>query len=214
MLKYDNARVIKKSRIPLIILLLSSIGSITFHVKKRPADSHLRKRKKKPGQHPYEANSQTMYHDHARMNAGPPYLLEMNPDGSEINHAHQNVMPQRFRLSPNVTEVGSDPAIQSGQSLLLPPAQFLHPRHCVITYTDGIVTVTPIHREAETYINNQRIYETTILGHGSVLRFGRPGHCFRFIDPNVIAHQEQSRMLQQTEIALNLMLNFVVRKAI
>ena len=182
---------------------LFSIGSITFHVKKRPADSHLRKRKKKPGQHPYEANSQAMYHDNPRMNTGPPYLLEMNPDGSEINHAHQNVMPQRFRLSPNVTEVGSDPAIQSGQSLLLPPAQFLHPRHCVITYTDGIVTVTPIHREAETYINNQRIYETTILGHGSVLRFGRPGHCFRFIDPNVIAHQEQSRMLQQTEIALN-----------
>merc|ERR1719328_110584 len=50
---------------PLAILMNHSMnparGSITFHVKKRPADSHLRKRKKKPGQHPYEANSQTMY---------------------------------------------------------------------------------------------------------------------------------------------------------
>ena len=138
------------------------------------------------------------------MPAGPPYLLEMNPDGSEINHSVQNVMPQRFRLSPNVTEVGSDPAIQSGQSLLLPPAQFLHPRHCVITYTDGIVTVTPIHREAETYVNNQRIYETTILGHGGILRFGRPGHCFRFIDPNIVMQQEQVRMMQQSSIGANL----------
>ena len=172
-------------------------------MKKRPADAHMRKRKKKPGQYNYEHNNQPMFTDNTRMNAGPPYLLEMNPDGSEINHTLQNVMPQRFRLSPNVTEVGSDPAIQSGQSLLLPPAQFLHPRHCVITYTDGIVTVTPIHREAETYVNNQRIYETTILGHSSILRFGRPGHCFRFIDPSVIMQQEQNRILQQTEIGSN-----------
>ena len=127
----------------------------------------------------------------------------MNPDGSEINHSIQNVMPQRFKLSPNVTEVGSDPTIQSGQSLLLPPAQFLHPRHCVITYTDGIVTVTPIHREAETYLNNQRIYETTILGHGSILRFGRPGHCFRFIDPNVAIQQENDRIMRQPGMSSN-----------
>ena len=39
-------------------------------------------------------------------------------------------------------------------------------------------------REAETYVNNQRVFETTILSHGCVLRFGRPGHCFRFIDPS------------------------------
>lgn len=178
-------------------------GSITFHVKKRPADAHMRKRKKKPGQFLYEANNQPMLNENAKLNSGPPYLLEMNPDGTEINHTLQNVMPQRFRLSPNVTEVGSDPAIQSGQSLLLPPAQFLHPRHCVITYTDGIVTVTPIHREAETYVNNQRIYETTILGHGSVIRFGRPGHCFRFIDPNIVVQQEQGRILQPNDIGFN-----------
>ena len=147
-----------------------------------------------------DMHGQQMAADGSRMpSPGPPYLLEMNPDGSEINHSAQGVMPQRFRLSPNVTEVGSDPAIQSGQSLLLPPAQFLNPRHCVLTYTDGIVTVTPIHREAETYVNNQRIYETTILGHACILRFGRPGHCFRFIDPAVSMQQEQERMLRQVD---------------
>ena len=124
----------------------------------------------------------------------PPFLLEMNPDGSEINPQTQGALPQRFRLSPNVTEVGSDPAIQSGQSLLLPPAQFLHPRHCVLAFTDGIVTVTPNHREAETFVNNQRIYETTILSHGCVVRFGRPGHCFRFVDPG---QEQQQQMMRQ-----------------
>ena len=172
-------------------------GSITFHVRKRPIDAQTRRRKKKQGQFFNDAQGQLLSQDGLRISSGPPYLLEMNPDGSEINHSIQNVIPQRFKISPNVTEVGSDPAIQSGQSLLLPAAQFLHPRHCVITYTDGIVTVTPIHREAETYLNNQRIYETTILGHGSILRFGRPGHCFRFIDPNVAMQHDQERIMRQ-----------------
>lgn len=37
------------------------------------------------------------------------------------------------------------------------------PRHCVIAHTEGIVTVTPCSREAETFVNGQRIFETTIL---------------------------------------------------
>ena len=49
-----------------------------------------------------------------------------------------------------------------------------------------------VYREAETYVNNQRVFETTILSHGCVLRFGRPGHCFRFVDPNVAADANMS----------------------
>jgi afadin len=42
--------------------------------------------------------------------------------------------------------------------------------------------VTPCHPEAETYVNGQRISETTILGHGCTVRFGR-NQVFRFLDP-------------------------------
>ena len=58
------------------------------------------------------------------------------------------------------------------------------PRHCVIAHTEGIVTVTPAVRDAETFVDNHRIYETTILQHGMIVRFGRM-HAFRFGDPNV-----------------------------
>ena len=50
----------------------------------------MRKRKKKPGQFLYEANNQPMLNENAKLNSGPPYLLEMNPDGTEINHTLQN----------------------------------------------------------------------------------------------------------------------------
>ena len=35
---------------------------------------------------------------------------------------------------------------------------------------------------AETYVNGQRIVETTILSHGCTVRFGR-NHVFRYLDP-------------------------------
>ena len=58
----------------------------------------------------------------------------------------------------------------------------IHPRHCVIAHTEGIVTLTPCSPHAETYVNGQRLCETTLLQHGSLLRFGR-SYQFRFIDP-------------------------------
>jgi afadin len=86
-----------------------------------------------------------------------PFLFEIHLDGSEMNNS------SRFIIPLNVTEVGTDPAIQSGQCMLLPPGPFLYPRHCVLAHTEAIVTITPSHREAETFVNNQRIFETTIL---------------------------------------------------
>lgn len=59
----------------------------------------------------------------------------------------------------------------------------IHPRHCVVAHTEGIVTLTPCSPQAETYVNGQRIFETTLLQHGSVIRFGR-SYQFRFIDPS------------------------------
>lgn len=81
-------------------------------------------------------------------------------DGSDIAGG----TAKRHRLHPNVTEVGSERASPHSQSQSLqlfgPNVQ---PRHCVIAHTEGIVTVTPCSRDAETYVNGQRIYETTIL---------------------------------------------------
>ena len=58
----------------------------------------------------------------------------------------------------------------------------IQPRHSVIAHTEGIVTLTPCSPQAETYVNGHRIFETTLLQHGSVIRFGR-SYQFRFIDP-------------------------------
>lgn len=79
------------------------------------------------------------------------------------------VNPKRYRIHPNVTEVGCERQNQqppqsnnNGQCLQLNGPN-IQPRHCVIAHTEGIVTVTPCSREAETYVNGQRIFETTIL---------------------------------------------------
>ncbi|KAK4288929.1 hypothetical protein Pmani_038074 [Petrolisthes manimaculis] len=90
---------------------------------------------------------------------------------------------RQHQLHLNVTEVGTDrsSAHTGGQSLQLFGPN-IQPRHCVIAHTEGIVTVTPSFRDAHTFVNGQRIYETTILQHGCIVRFGRI-HNFRFIDP-------------------------------
>lgn len=94
----------------------------------------------------------------------------MSPDGSDIS----NSAPKKHRLQLDVTEVGGDRPPSAGgggggsssgggsQTLQLFGPN-IQPRHCVIAHTGGIVTVTPCSRDAETYVNGQRIYETTIL---------------------------------------------------
>ncbi|KMQ96158.1 afadin-like isoform x10 protein [Lasius niger] len=110
-----------------------------------------------------------------------PFLQELNPDGTDI----PNGVGVRHRLQPNVTEVGSErpigPQAVQAQTLTLPGPTVM-PRHCVIAFTENIVTLTPCSRDAHTYVNNQRIHQTTILQNGAIIKFGRM-HTFRFIDP-------------------------------
>ncbi|KAL1139052.1 hypothetical protein AAG570_009113 [Ranatra chinensis] len=156
------------------------LGSIMFHVRRRPADYHPRKRKKKPQQPKWDHLPDYRYEDDRL-----PFLLELNPvDNTEVGGG-----AKRYRLQPNVTEVGSEVEAQGhGQCLhLIGPN--VQPRHCVIAHTEGIVTVTPCSRDAETYVNGQRIYETTILQNGATVKFGRV-HNFRFLDP---CHDERMR---------------------
>lgn len=71
--------------------------------------------------------------------------------------------------------------------------------------TGGIVTITPSgDLNAETYLNGQRIRDTTILQHGAILKLGSQqpqpgsgdpgvrgglqGHTFRFADPAAAAY--------------------------
>ncbi|XP_025990191.1 uncharacterized protein LOC105198059 isoform X6 [Solenopsis invicta] len=161
---------------PLAILMNhpSTRGSIMFHVRRRPADYMPRKRKKKPAGKWNEL-------DHRYEDERLPFLLELNPDGSDI----PNGAGVRHRLQPNVTEVGSErpigPQAVQAQTLTLPGPTVM-PRHCVIAFTENIVTLTPCSRDAHTYVNNQRIHQTTILQNGAIIKFGRM-HTFRFIDP-------------------------------
>ena len=73
----------------------------------------------------------------------------------------RNNQPKKYRLQMDVTEVGSERCLGGDSLQLYGPAVL--PRHCVIAHTEGIVTVTPCSRDAETHVNGQRIFETTIL---------------------------------------------------
>ncbi|KAG8189760.1 hypothetical protein JTE90_012933 [Oedothorax gibbosus] len=148
-------------------------GTLSFHVRRRPADYQPRKRKKKPK--PTKGDDISYRSDD--LNEKLPYLLELNPDGSESHGP-----PKKHRLYLNVTEVGSERSSSIGGQYLQLFGPNVQPRHCVIAQLQGIVTVTPSSRDAETYVNNMRIYETTILQNGMVVRFGKL-HTFRFVDP-------------------------------
>ncbi|XP_050542344.1 afadin isoform X2 [Daktulosphaira vitifoliae] len=167
---------------PLAILMNhpQTRGSIMFHVRRRPADYHPRKRKKKPTQkwNQQHSTSEMLEYRYEDGLDRLPFFLELNADGLEV------VNPKRYRIHPNVTEVGCERQNQpqSNAQCLQLSGPNIQPRHCVIAHTEGIVTVTPCSQNAETYVNGQRIFETTILQNGSIVKFGRL-HNFRFLDP-------------------------------
>ncbi|XP_035207092.1 afadin-like isoform X1 [Stegodyphus dumicola] len=158
-------------------------GTLTFHVRRRPADYQPRKRKKKPKPTKGEIDHNYRPEDSSEK---LPYLLELNPDGSETHGP-----PKKHRLYLNMTEVGSERSSSTGGQYLQLYGPNVQPRHCVIAHTDRIVTVTPSSRDAETYVNNMRIYETTLLQNGMVVCFGK-FHTFRFVDP---LHDQKLNMM-------------------
>ncbi|PIO69235.1 Ras association domain protein [Teladorsagia circumcincta] len=104
-----------------------------------------------------------------------PSLHFLAPDGSPMNP------PRALNLSGGVTEVGSDRALAqfSAQNICLDGAE-MRGRHCVITYMDGIVTITPSAADAIIEVNNRRIGQTEILRDGDLLRMGQ-NNLFRFV---------------------------------
>lgn len=71
--------------------------------------------------------------------------------------------------------------------VLVPPGQLfgpgILPHHCNLMHADGLVTVTPVTLDAETFVDGQRISDTTVLRSGMTLQFGA-AHVFKFVDPS------------------------------
>uniref|UniRef100_A0A671N9C1 Afadin n=1 Tax=Sinocyclocheilus anshuiensis TaxID=1608454 RepID=A0A671N9C1_9TELE len=118
-----------------------------------------------------------------------PYLVELSPgrgshyayyychheDGSDSRDK-----PKLYRLQHSLTEVGSDRS-EEGNIQLFGPG--ILPHHCELMHEDGLVTVTPVSLDAETFVDGQRISDTTVLRSGVTVQFGAT-HVFKFVDPS------------------------------
>ncbi|XP_066147647.1 afadin isoform X3 [Euwallacea fornicatus] len=161
----DTEYVLDDDECPLSILMTApNTGSIMFHVRRRPADCAPRKRKKKP---------LGGVRGDQRADAAP-FLLELGPDGQAPHPADTN---KTVRLVNDVMEVGS----ANGIALQL-YGPHIQPRHCVITNSDGVTSLTSCHADAHTYVNGQRIHQTTILTNGCLVKFGN-SNTYKFVDP-------------------------------
>ncbi|XP_055616215.1 afadin isoform X7 [Toxorhynchites rutilus septentrionalis] len=147
---------------PLSILMNhpTSRGSIMFHVRRRPADSQPRRRKKKP----------------LGVSNGGGNLSSDREGPMLIEITHSGDGGRRVKLGSEPIEVGS--ANTNALQLFGPSIQA---RHCLISMHDGVCTVTPLHADGTTFVNGHHIQQPTILHNGSVVMFGRVAS-YRFVD--------------------------------
>ncbi|XP_065819722.1 afadin isoform X10 [Labrus bergylta] len=159
-------------------------GALVFQLKKRPPDYQGRKARK--------MEDKGLRRDGSSSSLPPeklPYLVELSPgrgnhyayyayrhheDGSDSRDK-----PKLYRLQHSITEVGSD-CTEDGAIQLLGPG--ILPHHCNLMHTEGMVTVTPHGPDADTFVDGQRVTETTVLRSGSTIQFGS-AHVFKFVDP-------------------------------
>ncbi|XP_076612727.1 afadin isoform X12 [Chaetodon auriga] len=159
-------------------------GALVFQLKKRPPDYQGRKGRK--------VDDKGVRGKDGSSSLPPeklPYLVELSPgrgnhyayyayrhheDGSDSRDK-----PKLYRLQHSITEVGSD-CTEDGAIQLLGPG--ILPHHCNLMHSEGMVTVTPHGPDADTFVDGQRVTETTVLRSGSTLQFGS-AHVFKFVDP-------------------------------
>ncbi|XP_052326959.1 afadin-like isoform X15 [Oncorhynchus keta] len=149
-------------------------GDLVFQLKKRPPDYVPKKGRKPEDKGPRGKGMDVPLHGSLPPEK-LPYLVELSPDGSDSRDK-----PKLYRLQHSVTEVGSD-TTDDGSIQLFGPG--ILPHHCKLMHTEGLVTVTPHSLEAETYVDGQRVTETTVLRSGATLQFGA-SHVFKFVDPS------------------------------
>ncbi|XP_060722148.1 afadin isoform X10 [Tachysurus vachellii] len=176
--------VLEDSECPLQVFrdLTNDKDGLVFQLKKRPPD-FMPKKGLKPGDRMVQLHG-------ALPPEKLPYLVELSPgrgnhyayyayrqqeDGSDSRDK-----PKLYRLQHSVTEVGSD-RNEDGNIQLFGPG--ILPHHCDLRHTDGLVTITPITLDAETFVDGQRITDTTVLRSGMTLQFGA-AHVFKFVDPS------------------------------
>lgn len=137
-----------------------------FHVRRRPADTQPRRRKKKPLGVSNGGNSVSGDRE-------GPMLIEITHSGDggrrvklttePIEVSVRRLWPYTYLktshfLLPIVLQVGS--ANTNALQLFGPSIQA---RHCLISLYDGVCTVTPLHADALTFVNGHHITQPTIL---------------------------------------------------
>uniref|UniRef100_A0A669ET01 Afadin, adherens junction formation factor n=1 Tax=Oreochromis niloticus TaxID=8128 RepID=A0A669ET01_ORENI len=146
---------------------IARVRALVFQLKKRPPDYQGRKGRKGD-------DKGLRGKDSSLPPEKLPYLVELSPDGSDSRDK-----PKLYRLQHSITEVGSD-CTDDGAIQLLGPG--ILPHHCNLMHSEGMVTVTPHGPDADTFVDGQRIIETTMLRSGSTIQFGS-AHVFKFVDP-------------------------------
>ncbi|XP_036281474.1 afadin isoform X15 [Pipistrellus kuhlii] len=170
----------------------SDRGVLVFQLKRRPPDYVPRKTKKHLDGRPAKGKERAdgAGYGSALPPEKLPYLVELSPGRRNHfaycgSHAHEDGSdsrdkPKLYRLQLSVTEVGTDKFDDSSIQLF---GSGIQPHHCDLTNMDGVVTVTPRSMDAETYVEGQRISETTMLQSGMSVQFGAQ-HVFKFVDPS------------------------------
>ncbi|XP_072558840.1 afadin isoform X14 [Paramormyrops kingsleyae] len=148
----------------------SDKGTLVFQLKKRPPD-YIPKKGRKPEDKTLRGKSMESCLAPEKM----PYLVELSPDGSDSRDK-----PKLYRLQQSITEVGTE-KMDDGSIQLFGPG--ILPHHCDLMLSEGLVMVAPCSFDAETFVDSQRISETTVLRSGSTLQFGA-SHVFKFVDPS------------------------------
>uniref|UniRef100_A0A1A8RB93 Afadin n=1 Tax=Nothobranchius rachovii TaxID=451742 RepID=A0A1A8RB93_9TELE len=154
-------------------------GALVFQLKKRSPDYQGKKGRKMDekglrGSLPPEKLPYLVELSPGRGNHYAYYAYRHQEDGSDSRDK-----PKLYRLQHSITEVGSD-CTDDGAIQLLGPG--ILPHHCNLMHTEGMVTVTPHGPDADTFVDGQRVTETTVLRSGSTLQFGS-AHVFKFVDP-------------------------------
>ncbi|XP_030915168.1 afadin isoform X12 [Geospiza fortis] len=169
----------------------SDKGILVFQLKRRPPDYVPKKTRKIADGKPLKGKERVDGSGYGSCLPPEklPYLVELSP-GRRNHFAYYNYhtyedgsdsrdKPKLYRLQLSVTEVGTEKFDDNSIQLFGPGIQ---PHHCDLTNMDGVVTVTPRSIDAETYVEGQRISETTMLQSGMKVQFGS-SHVFKFVDP-------------------------------
>ncbi|MBN3314453.1 AFAD protein, partial [Atractosteus spatula] len=167
----------------------SDKGALVFQLKKRPPD-YIPKKARKPEEKVSRGRSVDVPLHSSLPPEKLPYLVELSPGRGNhyayYNYRHQEDgsdsrdKPKLYRLQLSITEVGTEKMDDNSIQLFGPG---ILPYHCNLMHADGLVTVTPRSFEAETFVDGQRITETTVLRSGMKVQFGA-SHVFKFVDPS------------------------------